>query len=145
ISDAHEIVVIDPQTLKVTKTIPTPELKDNHPLQYDPAFHALYVVGENGMLSVYSPTGKRLHEMRYPTRVDQCDLDVTRSLLACGRGKITLVKLGASAKPTIVAQIDVAPGMKTLAVDQKTGDIWVVWSDNRAHGAAFVQRFTYRK
>ena len=142
IDNLHEVVVIDPQSLTITKTIDTPELQHNHPLQYDAAFDQIIVAGSNGVLAVYSPQGKSLYHIDVPAHIDQCNLDESRHLLACaGSGKITLVQIKSDAAPAIVGQIDVARGMHTLAIDPKTGDIWAVWAS--ADGD-FVQRFSVK-
>jgi outer membrane protein assembly factor BamB len=144
IATLSEVVVIDPKTMSVSRTIPTPEITNNHPLQYDPVFDQLLVGGSNGKLSVYTSAGKLLHTIDVPNRMDQCDLDRNSHLLACaGSGKITLIKNDGTNAPTIVGQIDVDPGMHTLAIDPKTGYIWAVWG-SRSGGGAFVQGFVYR-
>lgn len=144
IDHESEIVAIDPKTMQVTKTIATPEVTHNHPLQYDAVYDQIVVGGENNKFTVYDSSGKHLYTIDYPTRVDQCNLDSQRHLLACGGGgQITLLQLRANAAPSIVGQIAVSPGVHTLAIDQKTGDIWAVWSARDQNGAAFIQKFTY--
>lgn len=141
IANLSEIAVIDPQTLTVTRTIATPELQNNHPLQYDAAFNALWVLGENNKLSIYSTTGRQLYSIDFPTHIDQCSLDQTRQLLACGGGgKLTLVHFDGTSAPAIVGQTDIPMGVHTLAVDGKTGTIWIVWGDTTG---AFIRPFTY--
>lgn len=144
IDTLSEIAVIDPTTLTVTRTIPTPEIVHNHPLQYDPAFDELLVGGLNGKLSVYTSAGKHLSTIDMPVkRVDQCDLDHQTHLMACaGDGKIVLISNDGTNPPKVVGQIEVAPGIHTVAIDPKTGTIWGVWGD-RATGKAFIQAFTY--
>lgn len=140
IDNLSEMVVVDLRTLKIKRVIKTPELQHNHALQYDAVFDQILVGGLNGVLSVYSRTGKLLQQLAVPPRIDQCDVDADRHLLACaGSGKITLIKTDASATPQIVGQIDVAPGMHTLAIDPKTGAIWAVWA---TQDGDFIQRFT---
>ena len=140
IDDLSDVAVIDLRTLKVKRIIKTPALQHNHPLQYDPVFDQILVGGINGKIDVYSPSGSLLHELNVPDRIDQCDLDAQRHVLACaGSGKITLIKTDASAAPQIVGQIDVAPGMHTLAIDPQTGTVWAVWA---TPDGDFIQRFT---
>ena len=144
IDNLSEMVVIDPKTLQVTKAVATPEVTHNHPLQYDAAFDQIVIGGENNKMTVYDSAGNHVSTIDFPTRVDQCNLDSQRHLLACaGGGQITLLKLNPGAAPTIVGQIAVSNGVHTLAIDQKTGDIWAVWSARDQNGAAFIQKFTY--
>lgn len=141
IANLSEVVVIDPATLKVSRTIPTPEITNNHPLQYDPVFDQLLVGGANGVLSVYSSAGTKLYTSAVPIWIDQCNLDVEHHLLACaGGGKITLLKNDGKSALRIIGQIDVARGMHTLAIDPRTGSIFAVWG---ADNGDFVQKFTY--
>ncbi|MBV9403204.1 MAG: YncE family protein [Candidatus Eremiobacteraeota bacterium] len=140
IDDLSEVAVIDLRTLKVKRVIKTPALQHNHPLQFDPVFNQILVGGINGKIDIYNTSGTLLHELNVPEHIDQCDLDAQRHLLACaGSGKITLVKTDATGAPQIVGQIDVAPGMHTLAIDPQTGAIWAVWATKDGD---FIQHFT---
>ncbi len=139
IDNLGEVVVVDLRTLKIKRVVKTAELQHNHPLQYDSVFDQIVVGGTNGVLSVYGTTGTLLQQIVVPRRIDQCDLDAERHLLACaGSGKITLIKTSAQSAPQIVGQIDVARGMHTLAIDPKTGAIWAVWATDDGD---FIQRF----
>lgn len=137
------IVVIDPNSLKVVQSIPTPFIASNHPLQYDSAGHALLVAGENHVLAVFDRSGKLLHRVTYPSRVDQCSWEPSRAWLACAGGGITLYSYDGSSDPKLLATLPIAQGVHTTAIDPKTGTIWVVWGDRKT-GAAFIQGFTYK-
>jgi outer membrane protein assembly factor BamB len=138
-----QIAVVDPKSLAVTRSIPTPFLKRNHPLQYDVEHHALLVAGENQILAVYDRSGKLLHRVAYPGRVDQCSWDETRGWLACAGSGLTLFSYDGSSDPKLLGSLKVAPGLHTTAIDPKTGTIWAVWSDRKT-GAATIQGFTYK-
>lgn len=137
-----QIVVIDPRSLTVSRSIPTPFLKSNHPLQYDAKDHALLVAGENNVLAVYDRSGTLLHNVTYPRRVDQCSWEPSRRWLACAGGGLTLYAYDGTSDPKLLAALAIAPGLHTTAIDSKTGTIWAVWSD-RATGVASIQGFTY--
>ena len=85
--------------------------------------------------------GRKVYGM---PRIDQCDFDAGRRLLACGGGsKITVLRENADGTLTLVASADVEAGVHTLGFDTKTGTIWAVWG---THGApagtgSFVQGF----
>lgn len=138
-----QIAVIDPTTFEVVRSIATPFIKSNHPLQYDAADRALLVAGENSVLAVFDRSGKLLHRVSYPSRVDQCSWDPSRAWLACAGGGITLYSYDGTTDPKLLATLPIAKGVHTTAIDPKTGTIWVVWSD-RATGAASIQGFTYK-
>jgi DNA-binding beta-propeller fold protein YncE len=139
-----EIAVIDPGTLDVKRTIPTPELVGNHPLQYDPEFDQIVVACTNGMMSAYTSAGSKLGTLTVP-RFDQCDLDRTQHILACaGSGGITRLQLNKGAAPTIIDTTTVDPGVHTTAIDPSTHAVFIVWSDKDG-GGDFVQKFTPAK
>lgn len=141
IATDSEIAVIDPKTLKVTRTIKTPEIKNNHPLQFDQANRTL-IVGGTGKLSVYSLDGKRLATTSLPPRVDQCTLDQKTQLLACAaNSSIALYSVSAAGDPKLVADQKVGSRMHTVGVDESTGRMWAVWGSPKGD---FVQGFTYK-
>jgi hypothetical protein len=146
IDSESEIAVIDGTRMQLTRTIPTPEISHNHPLQYDAPFDMLLVAGTNNKMSGYSTAGKHLWTIDYPSRVDQCDLDASRQLMACAGNGITLLKINQNGPAQIVGTLPMTPGPHTVAIDPKTGDIWAVWG-TRANATtpatAFIQRFLY--
>ncbi|MHB8433652.1 MAG: YncE family protein [Candidatus Tyrphobacter sp.] len=145
ISDANPhvsaIAVIDPHRLRVVRTIPTPDLQMDHPLQFDPVHRVLLVAGENNWLDVYSLAGRRLYHMAYPHRVDQCGYDASRGWLACAGDVITLVAFDGHGPPHILAQTGHIQGVHTCGIDPANGTIFAVWSNPRG---SFVGRFVYR-
>ena len=68
--------------------------------------------------------------------------------MACAGSGITLLKINQNGPAQIVASLDVAPGLHTVAIDPKTGDIWAVWGVRAAGSttttASFIQRFHYQ-
>jgi len=141
IATDSEIAAIDPKTLKVTRIIPTPDIKNNHPLQFD-ASNGSLLVGGTGVLSAYTLDGRRLGTAPIPPHLDQCAYDEQRSRLACAaNGGISLYDVPASGSPKLLAQIAVGPHMHTVGVDSQTGRMWAVWG---TPSGDFVQGFTYR-
>lgn len=143
IATDNEIAVIDPKTFKVKRLISTPQIKSNHPLQYDADHHVLIAGGENNVLAVYDRSGKLLHQVNLPEQVDQCNWEPTRQWLACAGGGITLYSFDGASAPKLLDDSKIAAGVHTTAIDPKTGTIWVVWND-KTNGDAFIQGFTYR-
>jgi DNA-binding beta-propeller fold protein YncE len=147
IDNLSEIAVIDAATLSVKRTIPTPEIKHNHPLQYDPEFGQIVVGGTNaadaatGMLSAYTRDGKKIGSLPVP-RFDQCDLDRTQHILACGGGGgITRIQLKSGAAPALIDTTPLNAGIHTAAIDPSTHAVFTVWS-NRDGSGDYVQKFT---
>jgi DNA-binding beta-propeller fold protein YncE len=140
ISDLSEIAVIDPVRLTVQKTISTPEIKGNHPLQYDSAFHTIVIGGNNGVMSSYTRDGERLATIAVP-RFDQCNLDPGMHVLACaGSGGITRVGLHPNGALSIIDTTPVNAGVHTTAIDPVTHAVFTVWSNADGSGD-FVQKF----
>jgi DNA-binding beta-propeller fold protein YncE len=140
IDSDSEIAVIDPKTLAVSRTIPTPEIKHNHPLQYDAQLDQIVIAG-GGVMSAYSPAGKKLGELA-AGRFDQCDLDPSQHVLACaGDGGITRFRLQKDAAPVLIDKTAVDPGVHTVAIDSATHAVFAVWGDRDGKGD-FFQKFT---
>jgi len=138
IATDSEIAVIDPKKLEVTHTIKTPELQNNHPLQLDSQNGALFAAGENSAMGLYATKGGTIASGTYPGRVDQCDLDASHGVMACFGGGITLFSFDGTKLPVQTAQLTIARGVHTGAIDPKTQRIWTVWSDEKgAHVQAF--------
>lgn len=129
IPDKNEFVEIDPITLTVVKVVPTPLLRENHPLQYDARHEHVIVGGKNGVLAVYTPSGKLVARAALQPDVDQCSLERASSQLACaGNGIISVYRLGANGPPVREAQIDLHEDIHTIGIDPKTHALWVVWA-----------------
>jgi DNA-binding beta-propeller fold protein YncE len=142
VARASLIAVIDPNTLKVTRTIPTPDIKNNHPLQFDIANRTL-LVGGVGVLSVYDLNGKRVGTAALAPHVDQCSFDQQRQLLACAaNGGLSVYGIPKSGNPQLKATQHVAQGMHNVAVDEKTGRMWVEWPSDS--GDDHLQGFVYK-
>jgi outer membrane protein assembly factor BamB len=139
ISDLSEFVVIDGTSLRVKRTVPTPEIKANHPLQYDPAYGHVLVGGQNGTFAAYDKNGMLLGKVAIQDRVDQCSLDASSHDIACaGSGMLTLLHESPAGALSIVAQAAVARGAHTVGIDPATGAIWIVWAEDKGD---FAQSF----
>jgi len=143
IADKSEVAVVDSKKVAVIAVIPTPELRSNHPLQYDPELKQIVTGGANGVLSVHDPAGKKLFETPFPIHVDQCDLDRTKHELACAGGtQISVFALSANAAPKLIGSYTGKYRVHTLAFDAKTHDIWAVMVDASPAKHGFIQRFS---
>jgi DNA-binding beta-propeller fold protein YncE len=139
IADRDEYVVVDGTSLAVKQTVSTPELKNNHPLQYDAALRHVLVGGANGVLAVYDASGKLVGTTPFQPHVDQCDLDLRSHEIACaGNGAITVLRDNPASAPTLIERMAAPPGAHTLGFDSVTHALWVVWAQP---GGDFVQAF----
>ncbi|HEY7994704.1 MAG TPA: hypothetical protein VID24_10860 [Candidatus Eremiobacteraceae bacterium] len=142
IPDHDEYAEIDTQSLAIVKVVETPELTNNHPLQFDDGYREVVVGGKNGVLSVYSADGAKVGQTNMPMGVDQCDLDQGTHVLACaGDGKLWTVKIENGAAPRLIDEVDTGHKIHTVAVDPKSHRIWTVWAGPEGD---FVQAFEER-
>jgi glutamine cyclotransferase len=129
LNDSDSIAVIDPQTLKVIKVIKTPQIVNNHPLLFSSRLNELVVGGKNGVMSAYTPAGKRLGDGKVQPDIDQCSLGQDGDEEVCaGKGIVTLVKLAPGAAPALVATIDTKHAVHTVGIDESTGRVWIVYA-----------------
>ena len=128
IDSSAEIAVIDPVRMEITRTIKTPELTHNHPLQFDHAFRLIVVAGLNGVMSVYTPEGKKLSQLAVP-KFDQCDLDQSQHVLACGGdGGMTRVQLTRSGTLSIIDTVQIGPLVHNAGIDPTTHAVFVPYA-----------------
>jgi DNA-binding beta-propeller fold protein YncE len=134
--------VVDPASLKVVKVVATPQLTDNHPLLFAPAANQVIVGGVNGVLSAYAPNGTHVGDAQVQPHIDQCSTGAQGNLVVCaGRGIVSVVAVKSGAAPRVVGRIDTGhTGLHTAGIDERTNDIWVVYSD--PHGD-WVQRLKW--
>lgn len=136
-----EVVVIDPKTLTATRVIRTPNVRNNHPLQFNPNNRTLLVAGENGVLAVYGLDGQPVASTSIPQRLDQCNFDAKRAWLACAaNSSVVLYSVPNTGAPKMLAQLPVGARMHTLAIDDASGRVWAVWG---SPAGDFVQGFVY--
>jgi glutamine cyclotransferase len=141
ITTINAIAVIDPKTLKVVRTIATPEIRNNHPLQFDNAHRTLVVGGDNA-LSVYALSGKRLGTTETKAWADQCSIDQQRQMLACaGKDALALYSLPKSGAPVFKGSRNVGPRLHNVGVDEKTGRFWTVYGSKTTD---YVQAFAWK-
>jgi len=141
ITDLQEVAVVDPTSLKVVRTFPTPDVQANHPLQFDPAYRHIIVGGKNGVLATYDPTGALIGKLQIPqTSVDQCDLDRASHIFACaGSGFVAAFRDNPRGAPSPISSTSVSKTAHTVGIDAKTKNVWTVWPEP---GGDFVAGFT---
>jgi DNA-binding beta-propeller fold protein YncE len=134
--------IVDPGTLKVVKIVQTPQLENNHPLVFAPGANQVLVGGVNGVLSAYTPDGTHIGDAAVQPHIDQCNTGSRGYLAVCaGRGVVSVISLHSGAAPRLLSQFDTGePGLHTAGIDESTGDIWVVYSNQRGD---WVQRLRW--
>ena len=134
--------VIDPQSLKVTKVVKTPQLENNHPLVFSVSANQVISGGVNGVLSAYTPDGTHLGDVKVQPHIDQCNTGSKGELIVCaGRGVVTVLQARSGAAPRLLGRLETGHrGIHTAGIDERTNDIWVVYADPRGD---WVQRLKW--
>jgi DNA-binding beta-propeller fold protein YncE len=128
LNDSNSIAIIDPKSLTVVKTIKTPQIVHNHPLVFSPKLNELVVGGKNGVMSAYTPSGKRLGDGKVQPNIDQCSLGQSGDVEICaGEGVITLVRLSRDGAPAVISTIDTKKAVHTVGIDEAHGRAWFVY------------------
>jgi DNA-binding beta-propeller fold protein YncE len=125
--------IVDPATLKVIKTVKTPQLEKNHPLVFAQAANQVIVGGINGIISAYAPDGTHAGDAKVQPHIDQCSVGSKGRLVVCaGRGIVSVIRAESGMAPRVVGTLDTGHAeLHTVGIDDRTGDIWVVYPDGR--------------
>ncbi len=138
LADVDAFAIVDPKTLKIVKLVHTPDITDDHPLVASAAQRTIAVGGNNGVMSTYTLAGDFVGSATVQKRIDQCSTGDAGKLMVCaGNGIVNVIALAPDKAPEVLGSIDTGHSIHTLGIDERTGDIWVVWSDPDGD---FVQR-----
>ncbi|HZY98628.1 MAG TPA: YncE family protein [Candidatus Baltobacteraceae bacterium] len=133
--------IIDGAAMRVVNTVRTPQLQRPHPLVFAASARQVIAGGVNGVLSAYTPDGTHVGDVQVQPRIDQCSTGSGRVIACAGRGVVTVLAAVAGAAPKLLATLDTGhAGIHTVGVDESTGDVWVVWSDDKGD---WVQRLKW--
>jgi DNA-binding beta-propeller fold protein YncE len=130
IKDKDLVVKINPGTKKVEASWPTAPVTSPHGLAIDSARGRIYIAGKNGALvSLAMISGKVLSSIEIPPGTDQIAFDTsTRTIYSACRGYIGVSEDTDKGLKSI-GRVPSAMGSHTLAIDPKTHDVWVSYSD----------------
>jgi DNA-binding beta-propeller fold protein YncE len=131
IKDKNLVVRINPSTNKVDAQWPTLPATTPRGLIIDSEHGQLVTAGANGKLAMLDlQTGKILSSVDIPTGVDQIAFDSqTRTIYGACNGFVSVTDVddkGLKAQQSLVS----AKGAHTLAVDPRTHQVWVSYSDS---------------
>jgi hypothetical protein len=134
--------IVDPATLKVVDVVKTPQLTNNHPLVFAQTANQVIVGGLNGVISAYTRDGTHVGDATVQPGIDQCNTGSAGRLIVCaGRGIVTVIRAESGMAPRVVGTIDTGhASLHTVGIDERTGDIWVVYSDGRGD---WVQKLSW--
>ncbi|CAN5492739.1 hypothetical protein BH10BDE1_BH10BDE1_23320 [soil metagenome] len=142
IKDKDLIAKIDPNTRKVEVTWPTAPATSPHGLAVDTQRGRVFAAGRNGQLvSVDVLSGKVLSSVAIPEGVDQIAFDPeTRMIYSACKGLIG-VSMDSDKGLRSLGSVASHKGSHTLAIDPKSHDVWVAYSDEKH---SYLQKFGVR-
>jgi hypothetical protein len=129
IEDKSELVSIDPNKLEVKSKWPLAPCTEPSGLSLDKKNRRLFVGCDNKMMAVVNAdTGKVLATPAIGDGVDATAFDDEAGLAfaSCGEGVLTVVKEESPDKFSVAENVPTQVGARTLALDSKTHNVFVV-------------------
>jgi len=129
IEDKSELTTIDPNKLVVKSTWPLVPCESPSGLSMDEKNRRLFVGCENKMMAVVNAdTGKVLATPAIAEGVDATAFDPEAGLAfaSCGEGMLTVVREESPNKFSVAENVPTQQGARTLALDSKTHNVFVV-------------------
>jgi hypothetical protein len=132
IEDKSELTAIDPNKLEVKTKWPLAPCESPSGLSIDRKNRRLFVGCENQMMAVVNAdTGKVLATPAIGHGVDATTFDAGSGLAfaSCGEGVLTVVQEESPDKFSVAENVPTQKGARTLALDSKTHNVFVVTAD----------------
>jgi outer membrane protein assembly factor BamB len=132
IEDKNELVAIDPANLEVKNKWPLAPCESPSGLSMDKKNRRLFVGCGNKMMAVVNAdTGKVIATLPIGDGVDATTFDAETGLAfaSCGEGVLTVIREESPDKFSVQENVTTRPGARTLALDAKTHNIFVVTAD----------------
>jgi hypothetical protein len=129
IEDKSELTAIDANKLAVKSTWPLAPCESPSGLSMDRKNRRLFVGCDNKMMAVVNAdTGKVLATPAIGDGVDATTFDNETGLAfaSCGEGVLTVVREEPADKFSVAENVPTQPGARTLALDSKTHNVYVV-------------------
>jgi DNA-binding beta-propeller fold protein YncE len=129
IEDKSELVAIDPNKLEIKAKWPLAPCESPSGLSMDRKNRRLFVGCDNKMMAVVNAdTGKVLATPAIGDGVDATAFDDETGLAfaSCGEGVLTVVREESADKFSVAENVPTQAGARTLALDSKTHNVFVV-------------------
>lgn len=129
IEDKGEMVRLDPKELKVIATWPLAPCESPSGLAMDLANRRLFVGCDNKMMAVVNAdTGKVITTLPIGEGVDanRFDPETQYAFASCGDGSLTVVHEDSPDKFSVVQSVATQRGARTMAIDLKTHEVYLV-------------------
>ncbi len=132
IEDKSQIDAIDPAKLEVKSTWPLAPCQEPSGLAIDRKNHRLFAGCDNKMMAVIdTKSGKVIATPAIGDGVDANGFDPGTDLAfaSCGEGVLTVVHEDSPDKFTVVGNVPTKQGARTMTLDEKTHNVYVVTAD----------------
>jgi len=132
IEDKSELTVIDANKLQAKTSWPLAPCEEPSALSIDRKNRRLFVGCDNKMMAVLDPdSGKVVATPAIGEGVDAdgFDADAGLAFASCGEGVLTVVHEDSPDKFSVVETVPTQKGARTMALDSKTHNVYVVTAD----------------
>jgi YVTN family beta-propeller protein len=129
IEDKSELLAIDPNKLEVKTRWPLAPCTEPSGLALDRKHRRLFVGCDNKMMAVVNAdNGKVITTLPIGEGVDATwfDDETNLAFASCGEGVLTVVREESSDKFSVAENVPTQQGARTMALDSKTHNVWVV-------------------
>ena len=129
IEDKSELTAIDPNKLEVKSKWPLAPCESPSGLSMDRKNRRLFVGCDNKMMAVVdADSGKVLATPAIGDGVDATvfDADTGLAFASCGEGVLSVVREESPEKFSVAGNVTTQPGARTMALDSKTHNVFVV-------------------
>ena len=129
IEDKSELLAIDPNKLEVKTRWPLAPCTEPSGLALDRKNRRLFVGCDNKMMAVVNAdTGKVITTLPIGEGVDATwfDDETNLAFASCGEGVLTVVREESPDKFSVAENVPTQQGARTMALDSKTHNVWVV-------------------
>ena len=129
IEDKSELLAIDPHTLEVKTRWPLAPCTEPSGLALDRKNRRLFVGCDNKMMAVVNAdNGKVITTLPIGEGVDATwfDDETNLAFASCGEGVLTVVREESPDKFSVAENVPTQQGARTMALDSKTHNVWVV-------------------
>jgi len=129
IEDKSELLAIDPNKLEVKTRWPLAPCTEPSGLALDRKHRRLFVGCDNKMMAVVNAdNGKVITTLPIGEGVDATwfDDETNLAFASCGEGVLTVVREESPDKFSVAENVPTQQGARTLALDSKTHNVWVV-------------------
>jgi DNA-binding beta-propeller fold protein YncE len=141
LADRNGFAIVHPPG-QLVKVIATPQLTSNHPLVFSAFAQQVIAGGLNGLLGAYTVDGEHVGDVSVQPNIDQCSTGERGQFIACaGRGVVSVLAARKGSAPQVIGTFDTGhAGVHTIAMEEASKTLWIVWSDERGD---WVQRLSF--